>query len=148
MLIEYCTLNCGDDCFTLKSGRGEEAARMGKPTENVVIRFSLAQQRHGGITCESETAGNIKNIYAHNGIINCKQIIPRLNDVDGFTLNNLKIHSQDNKINILDGRNILFKNIKFIATKDEIRVYIKGEQSKNIRFKKVHPNVKTVVPKN
>ena len=27
VLIEYCTLNCGDDCFTLKAGRAEDGIR-------------------------------------------------------------------------------------------------------------------------
>jgi polygalacturonase len=66
VLIEYCTLNNGDDCFTLKSGRGEDGLRVNKPTENVVIRFCLAQQGHGAITCGSETAGFIRNLYAHD----------------------------------------------------------------------------------
>lgn len=66
VLIEYSTLNCGDDCFTLKSGRADDGIRVNIPTENVVIRYSLAQNGHGGITCGSETAGNIKNIYAHD----------------------------------------------------------------------------------
>ena len=70
VLIEYCTLNCGDDCFTLKSGRGKEGELVGKPTENVVIRYCLAQEGHGAITCGSETAGNIKNIYAHDCVFN------------------------------------------------------------------------------
>lgn len=42
VLIEYCTLNCGDDCFTLKAGRADDGLRVGKATENVVIRHSLA----------------------------------------------------------------------------------------------------------
>lgn len=66
VLIEYCTLNCGDDCFTLKAGRAEDGLRVGKPTENVIIRYSLAKEGHGGITCGSETAGGIKNIYLHD----------------------------------------------------------------------------------
>lgn len=66
VLIEYCTLNCGDDCFTLKAGRAEDGLRVGKPTENVVIRYSLAQHGHGGVTCGSETAGVIKNLYVHD----------------------------------------------------------------------------------
>lgn len=66
VLIEYCTLNCGDDCFTLKAGRAEDGLRVGKPTENVVIRYSLAQHGHGGVTCGSETAGMIKNLYVHD----------------------------------------------------------------------------------
>lgn len=66
VLIEYCTLNCGDDCFTLKAGRAEDGLRVGKPTENVVIRYSLAQHGHGGVTCGSETAGVIKNLYVYD----------------------------------------------------------------------------------
>lgn len=238
VLIEYCTLNCGDDCFTLKSGRGEEGVRIGKPTENVVIRYSLAQQGHGAITCGSETAGNIKNIYAHDcvfngtwsgirfksfrprgggtenvlyerirmkdvnvafiwdmlgsrrwigeladrlplreitrltpvlrnihvkdfivesgehfisancipeipvnnvliedGKINTTTLIPVLNDVDSFTLRNLSFHSEDNKINILDGRNILFDQVKFEVSNGEIITNIKGGQSRNIVFR-------------
>lgn len=66
VLIEYSTLSCGDDCFTLKSGRCEDGVRTGKPTENVVIRYCLAKEGHGGITCGSETAGDIRNVYLHN----------------------------------------------------------------------------------
>ncbi len=66
VLIEYSTLNCGDDCFTLKSGRAEDGVKVGKPTENVVIRYCLAKQGHGGITCGSETAAGVKNVYLHH----------------------------------------------------------------------------------
>ncbi|MBQ8521936.1 MAG: glycoside hydrolase family 28 protein [Bacteroides sp.] len=66
VLIEYCTLNCGDDCFTLKAGRADDGLRVGRPTENVVIRHSLSQHGHGGITWGSETAGVIKNVYVHD----------------------------------------------------------------------------------
>lgn len=70
VLIEYCTLNCGDDCFTLKAGRAEDGLRIGKPTENVVIRHSLSKHGHGGITWGSETAGMIKNVYVHDCVFN------------------------------------------------------------------------------
>jgi len=66
VLIEYCTLNNGDDCFTMKSGRGEDGIRVNKPTENVVIRYCLAKEGHGGITIGSETAGMIRNLYVHD----------------------------------------------------------------------------------
>lgn len=66
VLIEYCTLSTGDDCFTMKSGRGGDGLRVGKPTENVVVRNCLALRGHGGITCGSETAGMIKNLYVHD----------------------------------------------------------------------------------
>ncbi len=66
VLIEYCTLSCGDDCFTMKAGRAEDGLRVNKPTENVVVRYCLARQGHGGITCGSETAGMIRNLYLHD----------------------------------------------------------------------------------
>ena len=66
VLIEYCTLSTGDDCFTMKSGRGKDGLDVGKPTENVVVRYCLAQKGHGGITCGSETAGTIRNLYVHD----------------------------------------------------------------------------------
>lgn len=66
VLIEYSTLNCGDDCFTMKAGRGDDGLRVNRPTENVVVRFCLAQKGHGGITLGSETAGMIRNLYLHD----------------------------------------------------------------------------------
>lgn len=66
VLIEYCTLRCGDDCFTIKAGRGDDGVRVNKPTENVVVRYCLAREGHGGITCGSETAGMIRNLYVHD----------------------------------------------------------------------------------
>ena len=238
VLIEYCTLNTTDDCFTLKSGRGEEGVAVGRPTENVVIRWSLATKGPGGITCGSETAGNIRNIYAHdcvfkgtragilfktrrprgggtenilyerirmigvtnafgwdllgsarwvgelasrlparevnaltpvlrnihirdfivesaenmisavcipempltnvvieNGEIRTDKLIPAMNDVDGFILRKLAVHAQDNKINILDGRNVLFDEVTFDVPGNEVTVNVKGENSADILFR-------------
>lgn len=68
VLIEYCTLSCGDDCFTMKAGRGEDGLRVNKPTENVVVRYCLARQGHGGITVGSETAAMVRNLYVHDAV--------------------------------------------------------------------------------
>jgi polygalacturonase len=66
VLIEYNTLSCGDDCFTIKAGRNEDGLRVNKPSENIVVRYCLALEGHGGITCGSETAGMIRNLYVHD----------------------------------------------------------------------------------
>ena len=66
VLIEYCTLASGDDCFTIKAGRGEDGLRVNKASENIVVRFSLAREGHGGLTIGSETAGMIRNVYVHD----------------------------------------------------------------------------------
>ena len=250
VLIEYCTLNCGDDCFTLKAGRAEDGLRVGKPTENIVIRYSLAQHGHGGVTCGSETAGVIKNLYVHdcvfdgtrtgirfktrrnrgggsdctyyerlrminvgkaftwdllgsayymgemaaryparkvnrltpdiknilikdfivessdqfftangipeipfnnvlveNGEIKCKKLIGALNDANGFTMRNLTIDSQSNEINILDGKDIFFKNIRFKVPHKEVIIKIEGERSKNILLENINSNTQKTVYK-
>ena len=66
VLVEYSTLDCGDDCFTIKSGRGEDGLRVNRPSENIIIRHCLAQRGAGGVTCGSETAAMIRNLYVHD----------------------------------------------------------------------------------
>lgn len=63
VLIEYTYLDCGDDCFTLKSGRGMDGVQKARPTENVVIRHCFANHGAGGLTVGSETAAGIRNVY-------------------------------------------------------------------------------------
>lgn len=69
VLIEYTTLSCGDDCFTLKAGRGNDGMDRNRPTENVVIRHCTVKRGVGGIAIGSETAAMIRNVYAHDCVI-------------------------------------------------------------------------------
>ncbi|HTR81224.1 MAG TPA: glycoside hydrolase family 28 protein [Bacteroidota bacterium] len=64
VLIEYCKFSTGDDCIAIKSGRDNDGLRVGRPTENVVVRHCVGLKGHGGIVIGSETAGGIRNIYA------------------------------------------------------------------------------------
>lgn len=51
VLIEYCTLSCGDDCFTLKAGRCEDGLRVNRPTENICHSAIVWHKKgHGAIT--------------------------------------------------------------------------------------------------
>ena len=68
-LIEYTTLDCGDDCFTLKSGRGIDGVKRARPTENVVIRHCRVKRGVGGITMGTETAAGIRNVYMHDCVM-------------------------------------------------------------------------------
>ena len=55
-----------DDSYCLKAGRNEDGIRTRRPVENVVHRYNLSLGGHGGITCGSETAGMIRNVYVSN----------------------------------------------------------------------------------
>ena len=61
--IEKCDINTGDDSISLKSGRGLDGARIGKPTENVLIEnCNLVGRRFACLGIGSETSGGIRNV--------------------------------------------------------------------------------------
>ena len=68
VLVEYCALDNQDDCFTLKSGRGEDGRRVNRPTERVEIRRCLALRGMGGIVFGTEIAGGVRDVYLHDCI--------------------------------------------------------------------------------
>lgn len=66
VLIEYNTLDTGDDCITIKSSRDKDGRRLGIPCKNILIRYNKGLQGHGGVVIGSEMSGGIENVYAHD----------------------------------------------------------------------------------
>lgn len=100
VLIENSTLDCGDDCFTLKAGRGLEAVRLARPTQNVVIRNCHVKRGVGGVTVGTETAGFIRNVYVDNVVMDnprmplyFKTRRPRGGGAEHIYINNIKVGS-------------------------------------------------------
>jgi polygalacturonase len=61
--IEGCNIDTGDDSISLKSGRGLNGARIGKPTEDVLITGCILNgRRFACIGIGSETSGGIRNV--------------------------------------------------------------------------------------
>lgn len=56
----------GDDAICLKSGRGEHARRLNRPTENVVIANCTVLRAHGGVVIGSEMSGGVRNVHVTN----------------------------------------------------------------------------------
>jgi polygalacturonase len=67
VVIEGCDISTGDDAIALKSGRGMEAERMGRPTADVTIRdCKLHSVIFAGLAIGSEISGGIRNIDLQN----------------------------------------------------------------------------------
>jgi polygalacturonase len=67
VLIEHCNIDTGDDAISLKSGRGMEAVRLARPTQNVVIRdCTLVSSQFGGIGIGTEMSGGIRDVRIEN----------------------------------------------------------------------------------
>jgi polygalacturonase len=61
--IERCDFDTVDDCISLKSGRGLEGVRIGRPTEDVSIRdCTFRDHRWACIGIGSETSGGIRRV--------------------------------------------------------------------------------------
>ena len=102
VLIEYCSLDCQDDCYTMKSGRNIEGVRIGIPTENVVVRHCLALRGAGGIVCGTEVAGGVKNIYCHDCVfdgtdqaVRVKTLRPRGGGVENLVVERIRANVKD-----------------------------------------------------
>jgi polygalacturonase len=69
VVIADCNINTGDDSISIKSGRGAQAAAIGRPTDDVVISgCTLADRHFACIGIGSETSGGIRNVR----IVNCR----------------------------------------------------------------------------
>lgn len=66
VLIESCVFDVGDDCIAIKSGRNEDGRRVGRPSENIIVRGSTMRDGHAGVAIGSEISGGARNIFIEN----------------------------------------------------------------------------------
>jgi polygalacturonase len=62
MLIEDSRFSTGDDCIVIKSGLNEDGWRVGRPSENIVVRRVRGELGHGGVVIGSEMSGGVRNV--------------------------------------------------------------------------------------
>jgi polygalacturonase len=86
VLIENCVFDTGDDCIAIKSGRNRDGRRVGKPSENIVIRNCRMKDGHGGVTIGSEMSGGVRNVFAED----CQLSSPNLNQALRFKTNAMR----------------------------------------------------------
>jgi hypothetical protein len=60
--IEKCDIDTGDDAIALKSGRGMEAVRIARPTEDVTITNCKLGSSFAGLAIGTEMSGGIRNV--------------------------------------------------------------------------------------
>jgi polygalacturonase len=98
VLIENCDFNIGDDGVSIKAGRDQDGWRVGRPSEDIVVRNCVFSGRAGGgVAIGSEMSGGVRNVY-----------------VDGFRLRKAR-HTLYFKANLDRGgmiRDVFIRNIE------------------------------------
>lgn len=98
VLIENCDFNVGDDGVSIKAGRDQDAWRVGRSSEDIVIRNNVfSGDTGGGVAIGSEMSGGVRNVY-----------------VDGYRLPKAK-HTLYFKANLDRGgmiRDVFIRNIE------------------------------------
>lgn len=69
VLVEDCSFITGDDCVAIKSGRDADGRRVGRPSEDIVVRnCHMKVGSSGGVAIGSEMSGGVRNVY----VLRCK----------------------------------------------------------------------------
>lgn len=66
VLIEDCVFRTGDDAIAIKSGRDQDGWRVGRASENIVIRRVTMGSKHSGLCIGSEMSGGVRNIFVED----------------------------------------------------------------------------------
>ena len=66
VLIENCVFRTGDDAVAIKSGRDADGRRVGRPSENIVIRNCKFYSKCNGLCIGSEMSGGVRNVLMSN----------------------------------------------------------------------------------
>ncbi len=65
VLIKNNSFHTGDDSIVIKAGRDQDAWRVGRPSENIVVRNNY-MEGHNALAVGSEMSGGVRNIYMEN----------------------------------------------------------------------------------
>lgn len=66
VLIENCLFKTGDDAIAIKSGRDLDARRIGRESNNIVIRNNIFNSECNGLCIGSEISGGVENVIMDN----------------------------------------------------------------------------------
>ena len=96
VLVEKCRFDQGDDAIVIKSGRNQDAWRLGRPSENIEIRDCVVENGHVLLGIGSEMAGGVKNVWMHDCELtaNCINLFyVKTNERRGGVIENIRMEN-------------------------------------------------------
>lgn len=77
VIIENCTIDTGDDCIAIKSGKDADGRRWNIPSENIIVRNCVMKDGHAAVAMGSEITGGCRNVWVED----CKMDSPNLDRI-------------------------------------------------------------------
>jgi polygalacturonase len=68
VMIDHCSFSAGDDDIAIKSGKGQEGVKVGKPSDDITVTNCTFTKGHAGVAMGSELSGGISNVKISNCI--------------------------------------------------------------------------------
>lgn len=147
VLITGCDINSGDDSVSIKSGRGLNGARLGLPTEDVLITHCTMRGRtFACIGIGSEISGGVRNLRiehckftANSQAIYLKTRIGRAGVIENISGDDIDVLAGDFlRLNLTRSGNTN-------TTDDPVEGLIGYPLAKNIRFSNIRVTCKALV---
>lgn len=66
VIVENCRFDQGDDAIVIKAARNHDAWRLGRATENVVVRNCTVRNGHVLLGVGSDVSGGVRNVFMHD----------------------------------------------------------------------------------
>jgi polygalacturonase len=152
VLVENNKFSTGDDSVVVKSGRDLDGRKIGRPSENIVVRYN-DMGGEDGIALGSEMSGGIRNVFFTDNIlrkgisaIRFKSNLDRGGVVEHIRVRNMTVESFDNlfwfQLNypgLMGGghpavyRDIVFENF----TVDRAETFLEVHAPKNVPLQDV-----------
>lgn len=141
VVIEDCNFDTGDDCISLKSGRGEEGYTLMRTTEDVLIRnCTFSDSGFACIGIGSETSGGIRNARVEH----CRFVYARSHAVYIKSRPGRGAFIEDIAMSDLDVRGVQqgFLRLNFLSSGKHDEQQVPGMDGiptvKNYRFERIH----------
>ena len=142
--IEHCDIDTGDDAIALKSGRGTEGARMGRPTEEVVNTNCILGSAFAGVAIGSELSGGIRHVVMEDCVFTsgANSIFIKSRDDRGGSIEDIQGKNLDCRASTFLVIDLLDKGIK---DEEPVTGLAGLTQARGLSFSHIKVNVQTLL---
>jgi hypothetical protein len=142
--IEHCDIDTGDDAIALKSGRGSEGVRIGRPTEDVVITNCTLGSGFAGVAIGTELSGGIRHVVMEDCVFTsgANSIFIKSREDRGGSVEDIRGRNLDCRASTFLVIDLLTKGIK---DEEPVTGPAGLTQARGIAFSNIKVNVQTLL---